>query len=175
VVGPARRLEQVAACREVGVEEVAFLGLPDGLLVEGPELRAVLAEAIRRHRPEVLLSINHRDSWGGPTWNHVDHRAVGRALLDAARDAANPWIFPEAGEAWDGVRFTAFSGSPEPTHAVDVTDTFDAGVRSLAAHRLYLEHLEGDMADPDAFLRPAAEAAGERLGTPLATTFEVIA
>jgi LmbE family N-acetylglucosaminyl deacetylase len=174
VVGPARRLEQVAACREVGVEDVGFLGLPDGLLVEGPELRAVLAEAIRRHRPDVLLSINHRDTWGGPSWNHVDHRAVGRGLLDAARDAANPWIFPDAGEAWDGVRFTAFSGSPEPTHGVDVTDTFDAGVRSLAAHQLYLENLEGDMADPAAFLRPAAEAAGEQLGTPLATTFELV-
>jgi LmbE family N-acetylglucosaminyl deacetylase len=174
VVGPARRREQVDACREVGVDVVEFLGLPDGLVVEGPDLRAAITATIRRHRPEVLLSINHRDSWGGPSWNHVDHRAVGRALLDAARDAANPWIFPEAGEAWDGVRFTAFSGSPEPSHAVDVTATFEAGVRSLSAHRLYLEHLEGDMADAAAFLRPAAEAAGEQLGTPLATTFEVV-
>jgi LmbE family N-acetylglucosaminyl deacetylase len=174
VVGPARRREQIDACREVGVDTVEFLGLPDGLVVEGPELRAAITAAIRRHRPEVLLSINHRDSWGGPSWNHVDHRAVGRSLLDAARDAGNPWIFPDAGEAWDGVRFTAFSGSPQPTHAVDVTATFDAGVRSLASHRLYLEHLQGDMADPAGFLRPAAEAAGARLGTALATTFEVV-
>jgi SnoaL-like domain len=29
-------------------------------------LRADLAEVIRRHRPEVVLSINFRDSWGGP-------------------------------------------------------------------------------------------------------------
>jgi LmbE family N-acetylglucosaminyl deacetylase len=174
VVGPARRHEQIDACHQVGVGTVEFLGLPDGLLVEGPELRQAITATIRRHRPEVLLSINHRDSWGGPSWNHVDHRAVGRALLDAARDAANPWIFPDAGEAWDGVRLTAFGGSPLPTHGVDVTDSFEAGVRSLAAHALYLEHLQGDMADPAALLRPMAEAAGASLGTDLATTFEVV-
>jgi LmbE family N-acetylglucosaminyl deacetylase len=174
VVGPLRREEQRQACREVGVGSLEFLGLPDGLVVEGPDLREAITASIRAHRPQVLLSINHRDSWGGPSWNHIDHRAVGRALLDAARDAGNPWIFPGAGPAWDGVRLTAFSGSPEATHAVDVTDTFDVGVRSLVAHRLYLEHLEGDMADPEAFLRPAAEAAGERLGTALAASFELV-
>lgn len=174
VVGPLRVDEQIASCAAVGVHDVAFLDHPDGAVVEGLELRRDLAEAIRRARPHVLLSINHRDSWGGPSWNHVDHRAVGRSLLDAARDAANPWMFTDAGEAWGGVRMVAFSGSPQPTHAVDVTDTFDAGVASLRCHAAYLENLGGDMADPDAFLRENAEASGPRLGVPLATTFEVV-
>ena len=130
--------------------------------------------SIRRHRPDVVLSINHRDSWGGPSWNHADHRAVGRALLDAVRDAANPWVFRDRGEAWGGVRFTAFSGSPNATHAVDVTDTFEAGVRSLACHRAYLENLGGAMASPDEFLRGGATHFGERLGVELAAAFEVI-
>ena len=138
--GAGRRLPRRSASTDV-----EFLGLPDGLVVEGLELRADLTAAIRRHRPDVVLSINHRDSWGGPSWNHADHRAVGRALLDAVRDAANPWVFPDRGAAWGGVRFVAFSGSPQPTHAVDITATFDAGVRSLACHRAYLENLGGDM------------------------------
>jgi LmbE family N-acetylglucosaminyl deacetylase len=173
-VGPLRREEQLASCRIVGVDDVEFLGWPDGSIVEGLELRADLAAAIRRHRPEVVLSINFRDGWGGPSWNHADHRAVGRSLLDAVRDAANPWVFTDRGDAWDRVRFTAFSGSPQPTHGVDTTDTFDLGVASLAAHRLYLDHLGGDMASPDEFLRGAATAAGERMGTALAATFELI-
>ncbi|MBL8777593.1 MAG: PIG-L family deacetylase [Acidimicrobiales bacterium] len=172
--GPLRRHEQVASCGVVGVEDVEFLGHPDGAIVEGLELRADLAAAIRRHRPDVVLSINFRDSWGGPSWNHADHRAVGRALLDAVRDAANPWCFPDRGDAWGGVRFTAFNASPEPTHAVDVTATFDAGVRSLECHRTYLDNLGGDMASPAAFLRDNAAGAGERLGVDLAATFEVI-
>lgn len=173
-VGPLRRAEQIAACRAVGVDDVEFLGLPDGLLEEDLVLRRTLCEVLRRRRPDVVLSINFRDSWGGPSWNHADHRAVGRALLDAVRDAGNPWVFRDAGEAWDGVRFVAFSGSPEATHAVDVTETFDAGVESLSCHAVYLANLGGDMASPDAFLRPPATSIGERLGVTLAASFEIV-
>ena len=173
-VGPLRRAEQIAACREVGVDTVEFLGLADGLVTDGLELRERLCMVLRRHRPDVVVSINFRDSWGGPSWNHADHRAVGRALLDAVRDAGNPWVFTAAGAPWPHVRFVAFSGSPEATHAVDVTASFDAGVRSLARHAIYLANLGGDMASPDAFLRRGAQAAGSRLGVPLAAAFELM-
>jgi LmbE family N-acetylglucosaminyl deacetylase len=171
---PIRREEQRASCDAVGVADLEFLGHPDGRIIESLALRADLAAAIRRHRPEVVLSINFRDSWGGPSWNHSDHRAVGRALLDAVRDAANSWFAPERGRAWAGVRFAAFNGSPQPTHAVDVGETFDAGVRSLECHRLYLGNLAGAMASPAEFLRGAASATGPRIGVELATGFEVI-
>ncbi len=174
-VGPLRRAEQVASCASVGVSVVEFLDHRDGLVVEGIDLRRDLAAAIRRHRPEVLLSINHRDSWGGPSWNHPDHRAVGRALIDAARDAGNPWLFSDLpDEPWSGTRFVAFSGSPQATHAVDITDHLAAGVDSLRCHEVYLRNLDGDMADPDAFLRTAAEQTGPRLGVDLATAFELV-
>lgn len=173
-VAPIRRDEQVASCEVVGVTDVEFLDHPDGTIVEGLELRADLAAAIRRHRPDIVVSINHHESWGGPSWNHADHRAVGRSLLDAVRDAGNPWVFPDRGEAWGGVRFAAFNASPQATHFVDVTETFEAGVRSLACHATYLRHLGGDMAEPEPFLRSGAESAGEQAGVPLATTFEVI-
>lgn len=173
-VGPLREAEQIDSCRVVGVDEVEFLDFADGLLVESLDLREALAGSIRRQRPDILLSINFRDSWGGPSWNHVDHRVVGRALLDAARDAANPWVFPDAGAPWGGVRFVAFSGSPQATHGVDVGATFDRGVESLRCHAAYLANLDGDMADPAAFLRRGAEAGGKRLGTDLAATFELV-
>ncbi len=172
-VAPLRRSEQVASCAVVGVGQPEFLGYPDGLVMADLALRRDLAAVIRRHRPEVVLSINFRDSWGGPSWNHVDHRNVGLALLDAVRDAANPWIFPDAGGAWPGVRFAAFAGSPQSTHGVDITDTIEAGVASLSCHRLYLEHLD-EPTDPDAFLRESAEATGPRLGVALAAAFELI-
>ena len=174
-VGPLRREEQIRSCEVVGVDTVEFLGLPDGLLEEGLDLRRAIAGAIRTHRPDVLLSINHRDSWGGPSWNHVDHRAVGRTLLDAARDAANPWVFTDLElKPHSGVRFAAFGGSPEPTHAVDVTGYLDKGIASLREHAVYLEHLGGDMADPASFLTRFARQAGHRLGVEHASTFEVV-
>lgn len=173
-VGPLRRQEQIDSCAIVGVDTVEFMSWPDGLIEEGHQLRADLCEKIRVHRPDVVLSINYRDTWGPGTWNHIDHRAVGRALLDAVRDAGNPWIFTDRGEAWDGVQMTAFSGSPHPTHGVDITDTFDLGVQSLAAHAVYLRHLDGDMADPDTFLRRIAQAMGQQFGSDLAASFEVV-
>jgi LmbE family N-acetylglucosaminyl deacetylase len=170
-VAPLRREEQRDSCAVVGVDGLQFLGRPDGLVTVDLELRADLAEVVRRHRPEVVLASNFRDTWGGPSWNHADHRAVGTALLDAVRDAANPWLFTDRGEAWDGVRLVAFAGSPRSTHAVDVTDTLAIGIASLECHRTYLDHLG---VDADAVLRDAARATGPRLGVELAVPFEVI-
>lgn len=171
---PVRMAEQRASCAKVGVDVVEFLGHPDGLVTEGIALRHDLALAIRRHRPEVLIGVNHHDTWGGPSWNHADHRAVGRSLLDAARDAGNPWLFSGQHEAWAGVRLVAMSSSPHPTHGVDVSEHLDAGVASLACHGTYLDNLGGEAFDIDGFLRRAATSSGELLGVPLATTFEVI-
>jgi len=91
-VAPLREAEQRASCREVGVRSVEFLGFPDGTLVADLGLRRALALAIREHRPEVIVSINFRDSWGGASWNHADHRALGgrepheqRVVADADR------------------------------------------------------------------------------------------
>lgn len=168
-----REVEQRNSCAAVGVETLEYLDHPDGLVVEGLELRRDLATAIRRHRPDIIVSINHRDSWGGPSWNHSDHRAVGRALLDAVRDAGNRWLFPDAGEPWDGTRFVAFGSSPESTHAVDIGEHIEAGIASLRCHELYLAALDGHE-DPDPFLRGPARSIGEQFGCEYATAFELV-
>lgn len=176
--GPLREAEQRESCRIVGVEHVEFLRLPDGVLEYGVALRRRLAEVVRRHRPDVVITNNFRDTWdGGTNLNQADHIAVGRATLDAARDAGNRWVFPEQLEAglqpWPDVLAVWAAASPDARHAVDVTETFGAGVESLRAHSAYLEGLGWTDFDPDAFLRGAAAAAGERAGVPLASAFEV--
>ena len=172
-----RQDEERRSAAIVGVDEVEFLTHPDGLVEASVALRRDLAATIRRHRPEVLISINFRENFGMPGFNHADHRATGLALIDAARDAGNRWLFVGAGgDPWDGVRFTAFGGSPQATHAVEVTDTLDRGVASLEAHRTYLDALpEGTLGtDPDGFLRGMATQTGPRLGVEAAVAFEVI-
>ena len=168
--------EQRASAAIVGVDEVEFLDHPDGVLTYGLGLRRDIAAAIRRHRPEVVLTVNHRETYGGPYLNMADHRVAGQATIDAVRDAANRWVFPDAGDAglerWTGVRHLAVVASPQPTHAVDVTDTFDVGVASLRAHAAYLAGL-GDP-DPEQFLRGAAEAVAERFEGRLGVSFELL-
>lgn len=145
--GPIREAEQRESARIVGVNTVEFLGHRDGTLVAGPDLRRDIASAIRRHRPEMIVTLNFGLTWGPGLVNSADHRALGISTLDAVSDAGNEWIFPELSEQglepWDGVRWLAVNG-PEVTHAVDVTDTVDVAVDSLAAHRRYLEALSSE-------------------------------
>lgn len=175
--GPLREEEQLAACRVVGVDEVVFLRQPDGVLEYGLPLRRLICEQIRRHRPEIVITNNVRDTWEGGGINQADHVVTGRATLDAVLDAGNRWVFHEqvaAGlEPWNGVRQVWLPGSPASAHAVDVTDTMDAGVASLEAHRAYLDGLGWEM-DFAAMLRQAAEDGGRRLGVRYATTLEVL-
>jgi hypothetical protein len=56
---------------------------------------------------------------------------------------------------------------------VDITETFDAGVASLDAHRAYIDGLGWEHFDPEEFLDGMARAAGSRLGVMRATPFEV--
>jgi LmbE family N-acetylglucosaminyl deacetylase len=176
--GPLRTVEQERSAAVVGVDVVEFLDHPDGLVQPSIELRRDLAGAIRRHRPEVIVSINHRDRWGdGGPFNHVDHRVVGLAIIDAVRDAANRWLFTDLDvDRWDGCRLVAFNASPAPTHFVDVTETIDLGVASLREHATYLAALDDGTpgSDPTAFLRGNAVEAGARVGCGAAALFEVV-
>ncbi|GAB3561739.1 PIG-L deacetylase family protein [Spelaeicoccus albus] len=143
--GPLRADEQRRACSHVGVSALEFLDYPDGRIEEGLQLRRDIAAQIRRHRPELVVTLNHRDAgWRPGGWNTADHRAVGRSVLDAVADAANEWIFPElTEEPWAGVRWIAVAG-PEVTHAVEVAAGIESAVASLAEHRRYLEALSAD-------------------------------
>jgi LmbE family N-acetylglucosaminyl deacetylase len=170
-----REEEQRRSASVVGVEQVTFLDHVDGAIEYGLPLRRDLAREIRRHSPELILTLNRHETWGGPTFNMADHRHVGLAVLDAARDAANRWVFPElldeGLEPWGGVRLVCFSGSPSAHHGVDVTGFLDAGIASLEAHQAYVEHVG---TDPDSWLREAAESAGRLLGTEHGVALEVV-
>lgn len=179
-VRPLRVAEQRAACDAVGVSSLEFLDHPDGVIHDVLRLRREFAAAIRRHRPEVVLTINHRETFGPGTFNMADHRVVGLAVLDAVRDAANRWIFRDLVDAdgsplapWSGVRFTAVAGSPEPTHAVDVTDTVPAGIASLKAHAAYLAGLGAAGADPDSLGQSFVMRHADRFAGHPCTAFEV--
>ncbi|MBV1856443.1 PIG-L deacetylase family protein [Catellatospora tritici] len=174
--GPLREAEQRTAAALVGVSQVEFLDHRDGVIEYGLRLRRDIAAAIRRHRPELVLVGNLHDTWLGGGWNTPDHRHVGRATLDAIGDAANRWIFPEIAEQlppWTGVRYAAVGGSPQPTHAVDITDTMERAVASLQAHRAYLQALGGQMASPRRFLEQMADLVAPRFGGRRAAAFEL--
>jgi LmbE family N-acetylglucosaminyl deacetylase len=175
--GPLREEEERASAAVVGVDVVEFLGYPDGMLEYSLALRRDIARAIRRHRPDVVITGYYGESWGPGMLNQADHIAFGRAVVDGVRDAANRWVFRELLDEglppWPAKQVLV--GGPLATHGVDVTEHFAAGVQSLEAHTEYLRGLAGNpMADPQEFLESFARQVGTRLGCTFAVGFEVI-
>ena len=171
-----REAEQVESARVVGVDEVDFLRLPDGVLEYGVALRRAIGEEVRLHRPEIVITNNFRDTFGGTNLNQADHIATGRATLDAVRDAGNRWVFNDqlVGELepWGGVKEVWAAGSPEAQHGVDISDTFDKGVESLEAHQAYIDGLGWEDFDPAEFLEGMSRQNGQRMGVAHAAPFE---
>jgi LmbE family N-acetylglucosaminyl deacetylase len=174
---PLREEEERQGAREVGVDVVEFLDHRDGVVEYGLALRRDITRAIRRHRPEVVVGGAFTVRMIGGITNQADHRAVGLATLDAARDAGNRWIFPELGEEglepWSGVRYVCFAGAAEPNVGVDVTGFLDRGIASLRAHRAYMEGLGESAFDPAEFLSWMAAGSGEQMGVDAAVLFEM--
>jgi LmbE family N-acetylglucosaminyl deacetylase len=138
-VAEERIAEQRAAARVLGVEEVVFLGHPDGVLQPTLELRRDIVRVIRRVRPEAVLCPDPTRRFGPGYINHPDHRAVGDVTLDAVYPSArDPLVFPELVE--EGLaphRVTqVFVASPtEPNCLVDISGTLERKLDALRQHR----------------------------------------
>ncbi|GAA4092568.1 PIG-L deacetylase family protein [Nonomuraea soli] len=170
-----REEEQHASAAVVGVDAVEFLDYADGAVECTPGLRRDIAAAIRRHRPELVVTFNHHDFTYTGKWNSPDHRNTGRAALDAVLDAGNRWIFPDLdAKPWNGVKYVAVAGSIQPTHAVDVTGFLDAAVASVEAHQAYLAGLGIPPGAARGPLEGFAQATGQRFGGRPAIPFELL-
>ncbi|WP_147918097.1 PIG-L deacetylase family protein [Ruania zhangjianzhongii] len=143
-VAALRAIEQRRACELVGVSDLTILDLPDGLLQPDVATREQIARQIRQFRPDAVVCTTWEleAGWG---LNHADHRAAGIAVVDAIRDADNPWLFrsqitEEGLEAWS-TRWLLVNGGA-PTHAIELTEeSVERGIASLAAHEVYLAAL----------------------------------
>jgi LmbE family N-acetylglucosaminyl deacetylase len=174
-----REAEQRAAAAAIGVKTVEFLdGYTDGTVTPSLDLRRDITAAIRRRRPDRVITNSPLRRWdriAGPS--HPDHLAVGEATTCAIYpDARNPFAHPELLrdhdlDAWT-VREVWYSGGPAPDHVIDVTDTYDAKLAALRAHASQVSHI-----DLDGLLRTRLVATAIAGGLPegrLAEAFTVL-
>lgn len=162
-VARVRREEQARAAKAIGVAEVVHIDRPDGELVCDDALRAELVRALRRLRPDVVLTHDPTTLWqqfGGRTsLGHTDHRATGQAALDAIYPRApNPNFFPEqlrepGLELWSPRELWLFD-TPEPQQRVDIGGVFERKLEALRCHQS-----QGDLG-MDRAARALAEALG---------------
>ena len=170
-----RQQEQRAAAAILGVEDVHFLGFPDGQIYNNEALREALVRQIRTHRPDLLITHDPTTRfWMGNRINHPDHRAVGDTALDAvfplARDRLNFLEHEAAGLKPHKGLDILLTGTNEPNFAVDIADVVEQKIASIVAHR-------SQIANPTELrerMVERMEAMGQEWGVPAAEVFRRI-
>ncbi len=136
-----RAREAAAAAGALGVAERENLGLPDGgLSRHDPAQLEAVVEAIRRHRPRLVIAMHWND-------DHPDHIEAGHLVRRAAYLAGlRNWPAPDREAARPGRVIFAMGRRPfTPSLVVDVTAHYEAKRRAVAA---YASQFRRDAGDP---------------------------
>ena len=177
-IGGIRQGEQRAAAKEVGVDDVVFLGYPDGRLTASFDLRRDISRVIRQVRPQRLLMQSPEINWERIGASHPDHRASGEASLAAVYpDARNPYthleLAAEGLEAWSVSETWVMTAGAGADTWVDITDQFDRKVAALRRHVSQTSHMDDLEGLLRGFLARNAHLAGLPEGR-LAEGFRVV-
>ncbi|MBI4516831.1 MAG: PIG-L family deacetylase [Deltaproteobacteria bacterium] len=170
-----RRAEQRRAAAHLGLAAVEFLAYSEGEVDNSPPLRRDLVRLIRRHRPEVVVTLDPRADAVPPGGiNHPDHRNTGRATLDAIYPAAHmPTFFPELlaeGLQPHHAAEVLLAATDTADEYVDVSTTLDQKIAALREH--HSQFGDGDGVAAEA--RFIAEWTGQRCALELAEGFRRI-
>jgi LmbE family N-acetylglucosaminyl deacetylase len=172
-VAAQREREQLTGAEILGIGEVVFLRWPDGELENGKLLRGQIVAQIRRARPDLVITHDPEHPWP-PYTAHRDHRAAGRATLDALYpDARDPLSFPEHLTAGLPTHITPEAWlimSQRPDLAVDISQVFP---RKLAARLAHASQFRDAAALETSFRARAAEL-GAPYGLPLAEVLKQV-
>ncbi len=129
-----REQEQREACRVLGVKELVCLGYPDGFVPDDTELRGTIVRLLRLYRPDVVITW---DAFRG-SFNHRDHRNVGRVTMDAVYPVVRDRLFyehdEEDGLASHQVNEILLAGAADPDYVVDITDHWETKLNAILCH-----------------------------------------
>jgi LmbE family N-acetylglucosaminyl deacetylase len=172
-----RQDEQRAAAAVVGVNDVHFLGYPDGRLEVSFDLRRDLSRVIRQVKPDRVVAQSPERNWERIRASHPDHMAAGEALLQAVYpDARNPHAYPELlaeGLEPHVVEEVWLMSSPRSDRVVDVSDTLERKIKALMCHNSQI----GDEARIEELIRGWTSRTAEEHGLPagrFAEAFQVV-
>lgn len=173
-LGELRREEQREACRITGVQQVVFLGYPDGRLVPTLTLRRDLTREIRKFRPNVVVCGDPSVYFSGTRINHPDHRAAATAAIDAIYPSADsPLLFPELaaeGLASHKINYVYVTNWEQANTYIDISSTIDTKIAALKAHDSQL----GGWAELEQRIREWAANTGQKVGFEYAEAFRKI-
>ena len=126
-----RRDEQRAAAEVLGAANVVHLDHVDGELEYSMALRWEIADQIRLHRPDVVLS---HDPWQRYQL-HPDHRVTGQAAVDGVVAAREPLVRSEDPRGPHRASALLLWSADEPDHGEPVDEHwFGRKVEALLCH-----------------------------------------
>jgi len=158
-----RQAEQRDAARVLGVDTVEFLNFPDCEVENTRRTRMVVTAAIRRHRPDLLLTQDpNRTTLLGAS--HRDHRIVGEIALDcvyplARAHLALPELLDQGLEPHATKEVHLMVWGAHSNLVVDISETIEVKIAALACH-------VSQMPDRPALDKNVRER-GARLGKPV--------
>ncbi len=170
-VSEIREAEQLEAASKLGVDCVTFLRWPDSEVEATLALRRELVRQIRFHRPDLVITHDPVP----PYRLHPDHRAVGRATLDAIFPCArDPLTFVEQIER-DGLQAHTVPdvwlfATEEPDIWIDIANTLPRKIEARLAHTS--QHTDAGELERN-WYRRAAEV-GEIFGLVAAEAFKKV-
>jgi N-acetylglucosamine malate deacetylase 1 len=125
-----RARESDAAAEILGVRDRINLGLPDAALVNTPETRALLATAIRRLRPRIVIAPALQG-------RHPDHITAGQLVRDACFIAGLAKVAPDTPPHRPRKILHAITFREDhlkPTFVVDISDVFEEKMRAIKCY-----------------------------------------
>ena len=158
-----RQAEQRDAARVLGVETVEFLNFPDCEVENTRRTRMVVTAAIRRHRPDLLLTQDpNRTTLLGAS--HRDHRIVGEIALDCVHPLARahlafPELLDQGLEPHAAKEVHLMVWGDHSDLVIDISETIEVKIAALACH-------VSQMPDRPALDKNVRER-GARLGKPV--------
>ena len=166
-----RKRETTAAAQIVGAE-LLFLGLPDGELFVCPEHRAVVIDAIRQARPDIIITHDPNDY-------HPDHRNTSELVFSASFLASAPNVAGSRSDlpahpAVPPVFYmdTAMGMGFLPTEYVDITPHIDEKREIILCHQSQVQWVkEHDDVDLLRLAEVMAEFRGMQCGVQYAEAF----
>jgi LmbE family N-acetylglucosaminyl deacetylase len=167
-IAEIRQVEQRNAAKQVGVDDVVFLGYPDGRLEATFGLRRDLSRVIREVRPQRVLCPSPERNYLRIQASHPDHLAAGEAALAAVYpDARNPFAHPEllddeGLDPWTVAEVWMMASPLPPDRFVDITETFGRKMDALRSH--VSQHPDPDALGPR--MRGAAQMIAATAGMP---------
>ncbi len=143
-----RRNEQQAAGKVLGLKDVFFLDYEDGFLESTRELKKDLVRIIRHVKPTLVITWDPEFNYSTKHnfYNHNDHRASGRATLDAVYPLARDRLsFPDLIDedlAPHRVPTVLLFNFDKPDYFVDITETLESKLTALDQHESQISDRE---------------------------------